>query len=216
MKIVLLGPPGAGKGTQARFLCNAFSIPQISTGDILRASVSAGTALGRRVQRVMESGALVSDDIIIELVRERIRRDDCANGFLFDGFPRTIPQAEALQAADATMDAVIEIQVPDDDVVKRMSGRRVHPGSGRVYHLLYNPPQAQGIDDETGEPLVQREDDREATVRDRLAVYRRQTHPLVKFYRAMASADRLRYIAVDGRDGVHEIEKAISTALQNN
>lgn len=216
MKIVLLGPPGAGKGTQARFLCNAFSIPQISTGDMLRAAVSAGTALGRRVQRVMESGALVSDDIIIELVRERIRRDDCANGFLFDGFPRTIPQAQALQAADVAIDAVIEIQVPDDDVVKRMSGRRVHPGSGRVYHLLYNPPQAEGIDDETGEPLVQREDDREATVRDRLAVYRRQTHPLVKFYRANASADRLRCIAVDGRGGVHEIEKAILNALQNN
>ena len=216
MKIVLLGPPGAGKGTQARFLCNAFSIPQISTGDMLRVAVSAGTALGRRVQRVMESGALVSDDIIIELVRERIRRDDCANGFLFDGFPRTIPQAQALQAADVAIDAVIEIQVPDDDVVKRMSGRRVHPGSGRVYHLLYNPPQAEGIDDETGEPLVQREDDREATVRDRLAVYRRQTHPLVKFYRANASADRLRCIAVDGRGGVHEIEKAILNALQNN
>ena len=216
MKIVLLGPPGAGKGTQARFLCDAFSIPQISTGDMLRAAVSAGTALGRRVQRVMESGALVSDDIIIELVRERIRRDDCANGFLFDGFPRTIPQAQALQAADVAIDAVIEIQVPDDDVVKRMSGRRVHPGSGRVYHLLYNPPQAEGIDDETGEPLVQREDDREATVRDRLAVYRRQTHPLVKFYRANASADRLRCIAVDGRGGVHEIEKAILNALQNN
>ena len=215
MKIVLLGPPGAGKGTQAKFLCDAFAIPQISTGDMLRAAVGAGTALGQRVQAVMESGALVSDDIIIELVKQRIRSDDCANGFLFDGFPRTIPQAEALDAAGIALDAVIEIQVPDDEVVKRMSGRRVHLGSGRVYHLLYNPPQAEGVDDETGEALVQREDDREDTVRDRLAVYRRQTHPLVKFYEASAARCPLRCIAVDGRGGVREIEKAILNALQN-
>ena len=213
MKIVLLGPPGAGKGTQAKFLCDAFAIPQISTGDMLRAAVGAGTALGQRVQAVMESGALVSDDIIIELVKQRIRGDDCANGFLFDGFPRTIPQAEALDAAGIALDAVIEFQVPDDEVVKRMSGRRVHLGSGRVYHLLYNPPQAEGVDDETGEALVQREDDREDTVRDRLAVYRRQTHPLVKFYEASAANGPLRCIAVDGRGGVREIEKAILNAL---
>lgn len=215
MKIVLLGPPGAGKGTQAKFLCHAFAIPQISTGDMLRAAVGAGTALGQRVQAVMESGALVSDDIIIELVKQRIRGDDCANGFLFDGFPRTIPQAEALDAAGIALDAVIEIQVPDDEVVKRMSGRRIHPGSGRVYHLLYNPPQAEGVDDETGEALVQREDDREDTVRDRLAVYRRQTHPLVKFYEAGAARGQLRCIAVDGRGGVREIETAILNALRN-
>ena len=183
MKLVLLGPPGAGKGTQAKAICATYGIPQISTGDMLRAAISRGTALGRRVRAVMDRGDLVSDDIIIGLVEERIAEDDCANGFLFDGFPRTIAQAEALEAARVALDAVVEITIPDAEVVRRMSGRRVHPGSGRVYHVLFNPPRVPDVDDETGEPLLQRDDDREETVRDRLAVYRKQTHPLVEFYR---------------------------------
>ncbi|MGD8415669.1 MAG: adenylate kinase, partial [Pseudomonadales bacterium] len=168
MKIILLGPPGAGKGTQAKFICQAFDIPQISTGDMLRAAVGAGTELGKRVKAVMDSGALVSDDIIIDLVRERISEDDCSNGFLFDGFPRTIVQAEALVAARIDIEVVLEIQVPDEEIIRRMSGRRVHPASGRTYHVLYNPPEREGLDDETGEQLIQRDDDKEETVRERL------------------------------------------------
>ena len=220
MKLVLLGPPGAGKGTQAKAVCSTFGIPQISTGDMLRAAVSGGTVLGRRVRAVMGRGDLVADDIIIRLVEGRIAEDDCANGFLFDGFPRTIAQAEALEAARVAIDAVVEITVPDEEVVKRMSGRRVHPGSGRVYHVVFNPPRVPDLDDETGEPLLQRDDDREETVRDRLSVYREQTHPLVGFYRTRSRADQgngaLRYIEVDGLGAVADVEKRVLKSLQNS
>lgn len=215
MRIILLGPPGAGKGTQAQFICESFSIPQISTGDMLRAAVNAGTELGGRVKAVMDSGALVSDEIIIELVQERIAQSDCANGFLFDGFPRTIPQAEALDDAGVVIDAVVEIRVPDEEIVKRMSGRRVHPASGRVYHVDFNPPRAAGKDDETGDALIQREDDREETVRERLAVYHRQTHPLVDFYQAKAKTGNLEFVEIDGRNNVEHVQKDILSALRN-
>jgi adenylate kinase len=216
MRIILLGPPGAGKGTQAQFICRHFGIPQISTGDMLRSAVSAGTELGKRVKSVMDSGALVSDEIIIELVRERIAQPDCANGFLFDGFPRTIPQAEALDVAGVTIDRVVEIVVPDEEIVKRMSGRRVHAASGRVYHVTFNPPRVEGKDDVTGEPLMQRDDDREETVRDRLAVYHRQTHPLVEFYRGRAAQSALRFAKVDGLGEVKQIEERVLRALQED
>lgn len=213
MRIILLGPPGAGKGTQAQFLCERFRIPQISTGDMLRAAVSAGTELGRRVKDVMDSGALVSDQIIIELVKARIAEPDCANGFLFDGFPRTIPQAEALDEAGVAIDAVVEITVPAEDIVRRMSGRRVHPASGRVYHVEFNPPREPGMDDETGEALIQRDDDREITVRERLDVYDKQTHPLVEFYANKANDGDLRFARVDGRDDVKDVHARIVDAL---
>jgi len=216
MRIILLGPPGAGKGTQAQFICRHFGIAQISTGDMLRSAVSAGTELGKRVKSVMDSGALVSDGIIIELVRERIAQPDCANGFLFDGFPRTIPQAEALDEAGVTIDRVVEIVVPDEEIVRRMSGRRVHAASGRVYHVTFNPPRVVGKDDETGEPLMQRDDDREDTVRDRLAVYHRQTHPLVEFYSARAAGSSVRFARVDGLGEVKQIEDRILRALQEH
>lgn len=216
MKIILLGPPGAGKGTQAQFICQAFDIPQISTGDMLRAAVSAGTELGRKVKVVMDSGALVSDEIIIALVKERIREDDCRNGFLFDGFPRTIVQAEALEEAGVSVDVVLEITVPDEEIIRRMSGRRVHPASGRTYHVEYNPPRREGVDDETGEALVQRDDDREETVRERLSVYRAQTEPLVSYYGGKAKdSDKLRYVTVNGLGKVEEIQKEILVALRN-
>ena len=220
MKLVLLGPPGAGKGTQAKAICSTFGIPQISTGDMLRAAISGGTELGRRVQAVMDRGDLVSDDIIIRLVEERIAEADCANGFLFDGFPRTIAQAEALEAARVAIDAVVEITIPDEEVVRRMSGRRVHPGSGRVYHVVFNPPREPGRDDETGEPLLQRDDDREETVRDRLEVYREQTHPLVEYYRARSGESggngSLRYIAVDGLGAVADVGKMVLESLEKS
>ena len=215
MKIILLGPPGAGKGTQAQFICEHFGIPQISTGDMLRAAVSAGTELGQRVKSVMDSGALVSDDIIIELVKERIAADDCANGFLFDGFPRTIVQAEALESASVAIETVLEISVPDEEIVKRLSGRRVHPGSGRTYHIEYNPPKAEGRDDVTGEALIQRDDDKEDTVRERLSVYREQTQPLIGYYSDKADNSSLRYITVDGLGEVSEIQKEIIASLRN-
>jgi adenylate kinase len=215
MRIILLGPPGAGKGTQAKFLCDAYGIPQISTGDMLRAAVSAGSELGLRVKAVMDSGALVSDDIIIELVRARITQSDCANGFLLDGFPRTIPQAEAMDDAGVAIDAVVEIRVPDEDIVQRMSGRRVHADSGRVYHIDFNPPREAGTDDETGEPLIQREDDKEGTVRERLAVYHRQTQPLAAFYKDKSHTTALEFAAVDGRGEVGVVHQAIVDALGN-
>jgi adenylate kinase len=216
MRLILLGPPGAGKGTQAQFICEAFGIPQISTGDMLRAAVKAGTELGRKVKAVMDSGALVSDEIIIELVQERIAEPDCANGFLLDGFPRTIPQAEALDDAGVPIDTVVEIRVADEQIVRRMSGRRVHPASGRVYHVDFNPPREPGKDDETGETLIQRDDDREETVRERLAVYHRQTHPLVEFYQRKAHAAELTYIEIDGNRDVQEVQKEILDTLQGS
>lgn len=215
MKIILLGPPGAGKGTQAQFICREFEIPQISTGDMLRAAVSAGSLLGDRVKSVMDSGALVSDEIIIDLVKERIARDDCESGFLFDGFPRTVVQAQALAEAGVSIDFVVEITVPDEDIVKRMGGRRVHPASGRVYHIEFNPPNVVDVDDDTGEPLVQRDDDHEVTVRDRLTVYHKQTHPLIERYQQQANDGLLRYFTVDGRANMQEIQKKILLKLRN-
>ncbi len=212
MRLILLGPPGAGKGTQAQFIKDAFNIPQISTGDMLRAAVASGSALGERVKAVMDSGALVSDDIIIDLVKDRITHDDCANGFLFDGFPRTIPQAEALEAAAVPLDAVVEISVPDEELVRRITGRRVHPGSGRVYHVEFSPPKVEGKDDETGEPLVQRDDDQEDTVRERINVYNAQTQPLVDFYQSRAN-DGLKYHRIEGVGSVDDIKSAVLKAL---
>lgn len=213
MRLILLGPPGAGKGTQAQFICESLSIPQISTGDMLRAAVAAQSELGKRVKKVMDEGALVSDEIIIALVEERITQDDCANGFLFDGFPRTIVQAQALVDADITLDCVVEIQVPDEQIVNRLGGRRVHPGSGRVYHTEFNPPKVTDKDDETGEALIQREDDKEATVRDRLRVYHEQTHPLVEFYSARAEQEHLRYIGVSGVGEVNLVRDSILSEI---
>ena len=215
MRIILLGPPGAGKGTQAQFIIERLGIPQISTGDMLRAAVKSASELGQRVKAVMDSGALVSDEIIIDLVKDRIAQDDCANGFLFDGFPRTIPQADAMQNAGVVIDAVVEIRVDDEELVSRITGRRVHPGSGRVYHVDYNPPASPGIDDVSGEALVQRVDDTEETVRERLSVYKEQTEPLVKYYGELAGSG-LRYLAVDGRGEVSAIQDAIAAGLEAN
>ena len=213
MRLILLGAPGAGKGTQAQFICKHFSIPQISTGDMLRAAVKAGTPLGLEAKEIMASGGLVSDDLIIALVKERIAEDDCANGFLFDGFPRTIPQAQAIVDANVTIDHVLEIAVEDEQIVERLSGRRVHPGSGRIYHVTHNPPQTEGIDDDTGEPLVQREDDQEETVRNRLRVYHEQTAPLVGFYQSMDDAGAPAYHQVPGVGSVEEITAKVLAAL---
>src|SRR5688572_381021 len=216
MRLILLGPPGAGKGTQANFIREAFGIPQISTGDMLRAAVKAGTPVGVAAKKVMDSGHLVSDDIIIGLVKERLREKDCAKGYLFDGFPRTIPQAEAMKAADVRLDYVLEIDVPDDEIIARMSGRWVHPASGRSYHVKFNPPRIPGRDDATGEPLVQREDDREETVRKRLEVYRAQTRPLVDYYRnwaASGDAQAPRYRKISGSGPVEEITARALAAL---
>jgi len=188
MRLILLGPPGAGKGTQATFICERFSIPQISTGDMLRGAIRAGTPLGLEAKKVMDSGKLVSDDIIIGLVKDRLQQPDCANGYLLDGFPRTIPQAEAMKTAGVVIDYVLEIDVPDGDIVARMSGRRVHMASGRTYHLNFNPPRVEGIDDVTGEPLIQRDDDQEATVLKRLEIYHAQTQPLIEYYNRWAAA----------------------------
>ncbi len=216
MRLILLGAPGAGKGTQAAFLCQKYGIPQISTGDMLRAAVKAGTPLGLKAKAVMESGALVSDDIIIGLVKERIAEPDCANGFLFDGFPRTIPQADAMKEAGVKLDYVLEIDVPFDAIIERMSGRRSHPGSGRTYHVKFNPPKVEGKDDVTGEPLIQRDDDKEETVKKRLEVYSEQTRPLVDYYRSWAERDPAnapRYRAIGGTGSVEEITQRALAAL---
>lgn len=214
MKIILLGPPGAGKGTQAQFLIDTFAIPQISTGDMLRAAVKAGTELGLKVKSVMGSGGLVTDEIIISLVKERITQDDCTNGFLFDGFPRTIPQAEALIEAGVDIEYVLEIYVPDEEIVKRLSGRRVHPASGRIYHIEHNPPQTPGIDDVTGEALIQREDDKEETVRKRLEVYHQQTLPLVDFYQALEKQSAtVKFAQINGVGNIDQIKKQLLAVL---
>lgn len=210
MRIILLGPPGAGKGTQARFICQQFAIPQISTGDMLRAAVAAGSELGGQAKAIMDAGGLVSDDIIIALVKERLADADCVKGCLFDGFPRTIVQAQAMIDEQIAIDYILEIAVPDEEIIKRLSGRRVHPGSGRVYHVDYNPPQRSGMDDETGEPLLQRDDDKEETVRNRLGVYHKQTRPLVDFYR---NADAAIYRRVDGVGAVDEIAQSILSVI---
>lgn len=215
MRVILLGPPGAGKGTQAQFITEQFAIPQISTGDMLRAAVKAGSELGQQVKTVMETGGLVSDDLIIALVKDRIQKPDCANGFLFDGFPRTIPQAEALQAAGVAIDHVLEIAVDDEEIVTRMSGRRVHESSGRVYHVVYNPPKVEGKDDVTGDDLVQRDDDQEATVRKRLEIYHQQTKPLVKFYGDLSGDDAPNYSRIDGIGSVDSIRERVLKALQS-
>ncbi len=215
MRVILLGAPGAGKGTQAQNIMQKYAIPQISTGDMLRAAVKAGTPLGLKVKDIMASGGLVSDDIIIALVKERIQQEDCANGFLFDGFPRTIPQAEALLSQGVDIDHIVEIDVGDDEIIKRLSGRRVHEASGRVYHIVYNPPKTQGVDDETGQPLVQRADDTEETVGKRLAVYHDQTEPLVGFYRNLAESGKHapKYHKVPGIGSVDEIRDRTFAAL---
>lgn len=214
MRVILLGAPGAGKGTQARFITEKFEIPQISTGDMLRAAVKAGSPLGLKVKGVMESGGLVSDDIIIDLIKERITQADCSKGFLFDGFPRTIPQAEALRAAGVAIDHVIEIAVDDEEIVSRIAGRRVHAASGRVYHTEHNPPKVAGKDDVTGEDLIQREDDKEETVRHRLSIYHSQTKPLVNFYQQLSAAEGTsKYSAIEGVGSVEEITSKVLAAL---
>ena len=218
MRLILLGAPGAGKGTQATFICQKYGIPQISTGDMLRAAVKAGTPLGLAAKQVMDSGGLVGDDIIIGLVQERLTQPDCANGFLFDGFPRTIPQAEAMKQAGVRLDYVLEIDVPFDAIVERMSGRRSHVASGRTYHLKFNPPKVAGVDDVTGEPLVQRDDDREETVMKRLQVYASQTRPLVDYYANWARDDPAnapRYRAISGIGTVEEITARALKALES-
>jgi adenylate kinase len=216
MRLILLGPPGAGKGTQAVVIRDKYGIPQISTGDMLRAAVKAGTPLGLAAKKVMDAGHLVSDDIIIGLVTERLKEPDCRPGYLFDGFPRTIPQAEAMKKAGVALDYVLEIDVPDDEIIARMSGRRVHPGSGRTYHVKFHPPKVEGRDDLTGEPLIQRDDDREATVKKRLEVYRTQTRPLVDYYaRWAASGDARapRSRRISGLGPVEEISRRVFAAL---
>ncbi|MCY1537892.1 adenylate kinase [compost metagenome] len=216
MRLILLGAPGAGKGTQATFICQKYGIPQISTGDMLRAAVKAGTPLGLQAKAVMESGGLVSDDLIINLVKERIAQPDCSGGFLFDGFPRTIPQADAMKTAGVKLDYVLEIDVPFDAIIERMSGRRSHPASGRTYHVKFNPPKVEGKDDVTGEPLIQREDDKEETVKKRLEVYSAQTRPLVDYYSSWARNDATaapQYRAISGMGSVEDITARAFEAL---
>lgn len=214
MRIILLGAPGAGKGTQAGFLTKKYNIPQISTGDMLRAAIKAGTDMGKMAKAAMDAGQLVTDEIIIGLVKDRIAESDCANGYLLDGFPRTLPQADAVTNAGITIDAVIEIDVPDEEIVKRMSGRRAHLASGRTYHLVYNPPKVEGKDDITGEELVQRDDDKELVVLDRLKVYHDLTQPLIGYYKEISAKDvNLTYITVNGTADIAEVEKAIVSGL---
>jgi adenylate kinase len=216
MRLILLGAPGAGKGTQAAFICQKFGIPQISTGDMLRAAVKAGTEMGLAAKKIMDEGGLVSDTIIIGLVKERITQADCANGFLFDGFPRTIPQADAMKAAGVKLDFVLEIDVPDSAIIERMSGRRVHVSSGRTYHVKFNPPKIEGVDDLTGETLIQRDDDKEATVRKRLEIYQAQTRPLVDYYSkwaAQGDAAAPQYRRIEGIGSVDDITQRALAAL---
>ena len=214
-RIILLGPPGAGKGTQAQIITKEFNIPQISTGDMLRAAIKEGSELGKQAKSIMDAGGLVSDDLIINLVKERIAQPDCANGCIFDGFPRTIPQAQALADAGVHIDNVIEIAVPDADIVSRLSGRRSHPASGRVYHVVYNPPKVEGKDDETGEDLVQRDDDKEDTIRDRLATYHNQTEALVGFYQELANSGQNapRYAKFDGTQAIDKVSQEVLAEL---
>lgn len=215
MKIILLGAPGAGKGTQAQFLTKEFDIPQISTGDMLRAAIKAGTELGVLAKSFMDAGKLVTDEIIIGLVKERILEDDCKNGFLLDGFPRTVPQADALKEAGVAIDAVIEIDVPDSVIVERMSGRRAHLASGRTYHIVYNPPKVEGKDDETGEDLVQRDDDKAEVVLDRLRVYHELTQPLVGYYKSLSATDSsIKYVTIDGTQKIDVVEQEILSQLK--
>lgn len=217
MRLILLGPPGAGKGTQAAFITEKFGIPQISTGDMLRTAVKAQTPLGIEAKKIMETGGLVSDDLIIELVRDRLQQPDCEHGYLFDGFPRTIPQADSLKAAQIALDYVVEIVVPEENIIERMSGRRMHPGSGRTYHIKFNPPKTADVDDVTGEPLVQRDDDREETVRHRLSVYREQTRPLVEYYSSWAASgetDAPAFRQLSGLGTVEEIRERICQAIK--
>ncbi len=214
MKIILVGGPGSGKGTQAQFICQTYSIPQISTGDMLRAAVKAGSALGVKVKSIMESGGLVSDDIILELISERIQAPDCSNGFLLDGFPRTLAQADGLAEMDISLDYVVEINVSDEEIIKRLSGRRVHPGSGRVYHVDFNPPIKAGLDDESGEPLIQREDDRVDVIKQRLDVYHQQTEPLIKYYSEKAQSNpTLTFASIAGVGSVDSITQKITRIL---
>mgnify|MGYP002735269211 CR=1 FL=1 len=218
MRLILLGAPGAGKGTQAQFICERFGIPQISTGDMLRAAVKEGSELGLKAKEIMASGGLVSDDLIIALVKERISQPDCVNGFLFDGFPRTIPQADAMKEAEVKIDHVLEIAVPDEEIVKRLAGRRVHPASGRTYHIDYNPPKEAGKDDVTAEPLIQRDDDSESTVRNRLTVYHDQTAPLVEYYQQWAAQEpevAPVYHRVEGVGSVDDITAQVARALDD-
>lgn len=215
MRVILLGPPGAGKGTQAKFITEQYSVPQISTGDMLRAAVKSGSELGSQVKGIMESGGLVSDDLIIALVKERINQSDCKNGFLFDGFPRTIPQAQAISDAGIKIDVVVEISVDDEEIVSRLSGRRVHENSGRVYHIEHNPPKIAGYDDDSGEPLVQRLDDLEDTVRNRLAVYHEQTKPLVKFYTELEDlqGQSPKFVTVNGLGLLSDVQARLVAAM---
>ncbi len=217
MKMILLGAPGVGKGTQAKLLMDRYGIPQISTGDTLREAIKAGSPLGEKVKAVLESGALVTDEIIIDLVKDRITQPDCEKGFLFDGFPRTIPQAQALVDENIAIDSVIEIKVPEEEIVKRLSGRRVHPGSGRIYHVLFDPPKVEGKDDETGEALIQRDDDTEETINERLKVYVEQTEPLVLFYQQLSDekGSSLTYDAIDGLGSSEEISDKIFAILNS-
>jgi len=216
MKLILLGAPGAGKGTQAKFICEKYSIPQISTGDMLRAAIKAATPLGLEVKKGMDAGNLVSDDIIVDLVKARLQQDDCRAGYLFDGFPRTLPQAEAMKSANVGIDFVLEIDVADSEIVERMSGRRVHPASGRTYHVQFNPPQVAGIDDVTGEPLIQRDDDKEETVKKRLQIYHSQTKPLIAYYASWQQTGdprAPRCVKISGIGSVEEIKQAAFAAL---
>jgi len=218
MRLILLGGPGAGKGTQATFITEKYGIPQISTGDMLRAAVKAGTPLGLEAKKIMDAGGLISDEIITGMVKDRVQEDDCKNGYLLDGFPRTIPQADAMRELDIDIDYVVEISVDDDEIIKRMSGRRAHLASGRTYHIVYNPPKEEGIDDVTGEPLVQRDDDKEETVKKRLDVYHEQTEPLIDYYREFANSDADNapsYVKIDGIGGVEEIKDKIFAGLSN-